>query len=157
MKLLVHSRLPSTALPRSSPDGKATPQIVDRKRISKTEGSESSRLWSTRNYCDRFSSFPQVISSVCSQLDCSLSLERAAGLFPECVVFSVGFAVAMVIDMFSNPERPLFGWPSLMTAVAFTAGVTNVMHLCRNLVDQAKKRPIYVIAERAASSSEPEK
>ncbi|WP_371420911.1 glycosyltransferase family 2 protein [Tardiphaga sp.] len=68
----------------------------------------------------------------------------------------VAFALAtdIVVYKILNPTLPLPGWPSVMTAVFFTAGVTNVMLglvgiYVGNLVEHTKNRPIYIVAQKA--------
>lgn len=71
----------------------------------------------------------------------------------------VGFGLALDIVIYKilNPTLPVPGWPSVMTAVFFTAGVTNVMLglvgiYVGNLVEQTKHRPIYVVAQKTAGN-----
>src|SRR5258708_9742902 len=70
-------------------------------------------------------------------------------------------AVAVIVtNKILHPMLPVPGWPSVMTAVFFTARVTNVMVgfvgvYVGNLFEQSKSRPIYVVAQTTASSSEP--
>ena len=68
---------------------------------------------------------------------------------------SFGAAIVIVIDKVAHPALPVPGWPSVMTAVFFTAGVTNVMLglvgvYVGNLFEQSKRRPIYVVAQTTA-------
>ena len=63
---------------------------------------------------------------------------------------SFGLALDIVVYKILHPTVPIPGWPSVMTAVFFTAGVTNVMLglvgiYIGNLVEQSKNRPIYLI------------
>jgi len=62
-------------------------------------------------------------------------------------------AADIVVYKVLNPSLPLPGWPSVMTAVFFTAGITNLMLglvgiYIGNLVEHTKHRPIYVVAQR---------
>jgi dolichol-phosphate mannosyltransferase len=65
-----------------------------------------------------------------------------------------GFAAAVfiVIEKLMYPDYPLQGWPSLMSVVFFTAGVTNVAIglmgiYVGQIVAQTKGRPLYVVTE----------
>ena len=74
-------------------------------------------------------------------------------------VLSFGAAIVIVMDKIIHPSLPVPGWPSVMTAVFFTAGVTNVMLglvgvYVGNLFEQSKRRPIYVVAQTAALGRE---
>ena len=66
-------------------------------------------------------------------------------------------AVAVIVsDKISHPSMPVPGWPSVMTAVFFTAGVTNVMLglvgiYVGKLFEQNKNRPIYIVAQTTFS------
>jgi polyisoprenyl-phosphate glycosyltransferase len=59
-------------------------------------------------------------------------------------------AAYVVAKTFAHPELPVPGWPSVMTAVVFTAGVTNMslgltaIYIGR-IFEQTKGRPLYVI------------
>jgi len=68
-------------------------------------------------------------------------------------LISFGLAIDIVIYKLSNPHLPVPGWPSVMTAVFFTAGVTNVMLgligiYIGDLVERSKDRPRYIIQKR---------
>ena len=74
-------------------------------------------------------------------------------------IFSFAAVVAIVISKILHPSLPVPGWPSVITAVFFTAGVTNVMVglvgiYVGNLFEQGKRRPIYVVAQTTSSSPE---
>jgi len=71
-------------------------------------------------------------------------------------ILSFGAAIIIVVDKITHPSLPVPGWPSVMTAVFFTAGVTNVMLglvgvYVGNLFEQSKRRPIYVVAQTTAA------
>jgi len=80
-----------------------------------------------------------------------------AGLLMAIVSFGAG--IMIVVDKITHPSLPVPGWPSVMTAVFFTAGVTNVMLglvgvYVGNLFEQSKRRPIYVVAQTTALGQE---
>ena len=55
-----------------------------------------------------------------------------------------------------NPDYPLPGWPSVMTAVFFDAGVTNVTIglvgiYVGEIFEQTKERPLYIVAENTVA------
>jgi len=59
-------------------------------------------------------------------------------------------AAYVISHTLAHPELPVPGWPSVMTAVVFTAGVTNVMVgligiYVGQVFEQSKGRPLYVI------------
>src|SRR5262249_47660450 len=63
---------------------------------------------------------------------------------------SFGMAAYVVSQALAHPELPVPGWPSVMTAVVFTAGVTNIMVgligiYVGQIFEQTKARPLYVI------------
>ena len=63
---------------------------------------------------------------------------------------SFGMAAYVISHAIAHPELPVPGWPSVMTAVVFTAGVTNVMVgligiYVGQIFEQTKARPLYVI------------
>jgi glycosyltransferase involved in cell wall biosynthesis len=67
-----------------------------------------------------------------------------------------GLALDIIVQKILHPTVPLPGWPSVITAVFITAGVTNMMLgligiYIGNLVDRAKNRPIYVVALKTDS------
>jgi dolichol-phosphate mannosyltransferase len=71
-------------------------------------------------------------------------------------IIGLGFALDIIIEKILHPSVPLPGWPSVITAVFITAGVTNLMLgligiYIGNLVDRAKSRPIYIVAEQIGS------
>ena len=67
------------------------------------------------------------------------------------------FAAAfIVIEKLQNPDYPVQGWPSVMTAIFFTAGVTNVAIGLTGLyigqiLQQTKGRPLYIVSSTTAS------
>ena len=69
-------------------------------------------------------------------------------------------AINIAVDKIMHPERLVLGWASVMTAIFFTAGVTNVMlgligiYIGR-LFEQTKNRPLYVVAQHAGMESSP--
>jgi polyisoprenyl-phosphate glycosyltransferase len=68
-------------------------------------------------------------------------------------VISFVMAAEIVVYKLTNPDRPVPGWPSVMTAVFFTAGVTNIMLgligiYLGDLVERSKGRPDYVVQRR---------
>jgi glycosyltransferase involved in cell wall biosynthesis len=64
---------------------------------------------------------------------------------------SVVMASYVVVYAWTHSSIP--GWPSVMTAVLFTAGVTNVaigligVYIAQ-IIQQTKSRPLYIVAER---------
>jgi dolichol-phosphate mannosyltransferase len=65
----------------------------------------------------------------------------------------VSFVMAgfIIVDKFLYPDYPLQGWPSVMTAIFFTAGVTNVAIgltgvYIGQIIEQTRGRPLYVVA-----------
>jgi polyisoprenyl-phosphate glycosyltransferase len=63
----------------------------------------------------------------------------------------------IIIEKILYPKYPLQGWPSLMTAIFFTAGVTNVAIgltgiYIGQILQQTRGRPLYVIAATAGLS-----
>ena len=57
----------------------------------------------------------------------------------------------IVVDKILYPDYPLQGWPSVMTAIFFTAGVTNVAIgltgiYIGQILQQTRGRPLYVVA-----------
>ena len=65
----------------------------------------------------------------------------------------VSFVMAglIIVDKIAYPDYPLQGWPSVMTAIFFTAGVTNVTIgltgiYIGQIFQQTKGRPLYVVA-----------
>lgn len=64
----------------------------------------------------------------------------------------------IIIEKLRYPQYPLQGWPSLMTAIFFTAGVTNVAIgltgiYIGQILQQTKGRPLYIVA---ATTDRPE-
>ena len=79
-----------------------------------------------------------------------LYISVALGLFMAVTSFVLaGFIVA---EKIMNPGYILPGWPSVMIAVFFTAGVTNVaiglvgIYIAQ-LIQQTKARPLYIVAD----------
>jgi dolichol-phosphate mannosyltransferase len=77
------------------------------------------------------------------------------------VMAVVSFVMAgdIVLYAIANPELPVPGWPSVITALFFTAGVTNVMLgligiYLGDLVERSKGRPRYVVQQRVSGSTE---
>jgi len=67
---------------------------------------------------------------------------------------SFGMAAYVVARTLAHPELPVPGWSSVMTAVMFTAGVTNVMVgltgiYIGKIFEQSKSRPIYILKQTA--------
>jgi polyisoprenyl-phosphate glycosyltransferase len=74
------------------------------------------------------------------------------GLLMAAVSFAIGGFI--IIEKILYPKYPLQGWPSVMTAIFFTAGVTNVAIglagvYIGQILQQTRARPLYVIAETA--------
>jgi dolichol-phosphate mannosyltransferase len=66
-------------------------------------------------------------------------------------VVSFVMAGSIIMDKILYPEYPLQGWPSVMTAIFFTAGVTNVAIgltgiYIGQILQQTRGRPLYVVA-----------
>ena len=64
---------------------------------------------------------------------------------------SLILACVIVIAKLNEPESPVPGWPSVITAIFFTAGITNVAIGLTGLyigqiLQQTKSRPIYIVA-----------
>lgn len=66
-------------------------------------------------------------------------------------------AAYIVIEKLRTPDYIIQGWPSLMTAIFFTAGVTNVaigltgMYIGQ-ILQQTKGRPLYIVASSTQAS-----
>lgn len=74
------------------------------------------------------------------------------GLVMAVISFVVGGYI--IIEKILYPKYPLQGWPSLMIAIFFTAGVTNVAIgltgiYIGQILQQTRGRPLYVIAATA--------
>jgi polyisoprenyl-phosphate glycosyltransferase len=76
----------------------------------------------------------------------------------------VSFVMAgfIIIDKILHPEYPLPGWPSVMTAIFFTAGVTNVAIgltgiYIGQILQQTRGRPLYVVAATTSKRQDPMK
>ena len=64
-------------------------------------------------------------------------------------------AGVIVAEKLFYPEYPVLGWPSVMTAIFFTAGVTNVAIgltgiYIGQILQQTKGRPLYIVAATTA-------
>jgi polyisoprenyl-phosphate glycosyltransferase len=75
-------------------------------------------------------------------------------------VASFVMAGFIVMDKILYPEYPLQGWPSLMTAIFFTAGVTNVAIgltgiYVGQILQQTRGRPLYVVAATTSPAKMP--
>jgi dolichol-phosphate mannosyltransferase len=75
-------------------------------------------------------------------------------------VASFVMAGFIIIDKFLYPEYPLQGWPSVMTAIFFTAGVTNVAIgltgiYIGQILQQTRGRPLYVVAATTSPGRDP--
>lgn len=71
--------------------------------------------------------------------------------------FSFVAAAVIVIEKLRYPDYPLPGWPSLMMAIFFTAGVTNVAIGLTGLyigqiLQQTRGRPLYFVAATTAET-----
>ena len=75
-------------------------------------------------------------------------------------VISLAMAIDIAVDKIMHPDHMVLGWARVMTAIFFTAGVTNVMlgligiYIGR-LFEQTKNRPVYVVAQHAGMESSP--
>jgi glycosyltransferase involved in cell wall biosynthesis len=91
------------------------------------------------------------------------AFDLIVGFSTRLLYISVAFGLLMAIASFVmagfivaekllNPDYPLPGWPSVMTAVVFTAGVTNVaigllgIYIAK-ILEQTKDRPLYIVAD----------
>jgi dolichol-phosphate mannosyltransferase len=87
-----------------------------------------------------------------------LYISIVIGLMMALVSFVM--AGSIIIDKILYPEYPLQGWPSVMTAIFFTAGVTNVaigltgIYIGQVLL-QTRGRPLYVIAATTSLMQDP--
>jgi dolichol-phosphate mannosyltransferase len=75
-------------------------------------------------------------------------------------VASFVMAGFIIVDKLLYPEYPLQGWPSVMTAIFFTAGVTNVAIgltgiYIGQILQQTRGRPLYVVAATTSPRQEP--
>ncbi len=64
------------------------------------------------------------------------------------------YIVAMAL---AQPGHPVPGWPSVMTAVVFTAGVTNITVgftgiYIGKIFEQTRGRPLYIVSHKTASA-----
>jgi glycosyltransferase involved in cell wall biosynthesis len=102
----------------------------------------------TYNLRGRFRFALQLIVGYSTRL---LYVAIALGLAMSLASFVL--AADIVIYKLTNPALPVPGWPSVMTAVFFTAGVTNIMLgligiYIADLVERSKGRPHYVVHQR---------
>jgi glycosyltransferase involved in cell wall biosynthesis len=83
-----------------------------------------------------------------------LYVSIAIGLMMAIASFVMaGFIIA---DKILYPNYPLQGWPSVMTAIFFTAGITNVTIgftgiYIGQILEQTRGRPLYVVAATTPS------
>src|SRR5262249_42911240 len=88
-------------------------------------------------------------------------LYLAIGLGLIMAVTSLIMGTLVIIDKIRHPNVPVAGWPSVITAVFFTAGMTNIMlglvgAYLGELFNWSKGRPRYVIGnETPRSISQP--
>lgn len=80
-----------------------------------------------------------------------LSLATIFGVIMALLSLVMGFVI--IIDKLAFPDKPVPGWPSVMTAVFFAAGITNIMLgligiYLGELVNWSKGRPRYVVSQR---------
>jgi putative glycosyltransferase len=92
-----------------------------------------------------------------------LAFELIVGFSTRLLYISVALGLLMAIASFvmagfiiaeklTNPNYIVPGWPSVMTAVFFTAGVTNVaiglvgIYIAQ-IIQQTKSRPLYIVAD----------
>ncbi len=75
---------------------------------------------------------------------------------------AVSFAMMfyVILEKLRDPSAPVLGWPSLMTAIFFASGVTNLMLgliglYMAELFDWSKGRPRYVVAQTSRGDSKP--
>ena len=84
-----------------------------------------------------------------------LYISIAIGLMMAVASFVMaGFIVA---EKVLYPEYPVLGWPSVMTAIFFTAGVTNVAIgltgiYIGQILQQTKGRPLYIVAATTSAT-----
>jgi polyisoprenyl-phosphate glycosyltransferase len=83
-----------------------------------------------------------------------LYISIVVGLLMAIVSFVM--AAIIVVNKLADPGSPLPGWPSVMTAIFFTAGVTNVALgllgvYVAQIFQQTKLRPLYIISEEVGS------
>ena len=102
----------------------------------------------TYNFRGRLRFALQLILGYSTRL---LYVAIAMGIIMSLISFAL--AIDVIIYKLTNPELPVPGWPSVMTAVFFTAGVTNVMLgligiYIGDLVERSKDRPPYVVHKR---------
>ena len=102
----------------------------------------------TYNLRGRFRFALQLILGYSTRL---LYVAIALGIVMSLISFAL--AIEIVVYKLTNPHLPVPGWPSVMTAVFFTAGVTNVMLgligiYIGDLVERSKDRPPYVVHKR---------
>jgi dolichol-phosphate mannosyltransferase len=84
-----------------------------------------------------------------------LYISMAIGLLMAAISFVMaGFIVG---EKILYPEYPILGWPSVMSAIFFTAGVTNVAIgltgiYVGQILQQTKGRPLYIVAATTPST-----
>lgn len=81
-----------------------------------------------------------------------LSLAMLFGVLMALLSFIMGMVI--IANKLSHPDLPIPGWPSVMTAVFFAAGITNVMLgfigvYLGELFNWSKGRPRYVVSQIA--------
>jgi hypothetical protein len=75
-------------------------------------------------------------------------------------IASFVMAGLIIADKILYPDYPLQGWPSVMTAIFFTAGVTNVaigltgIYIAQ-ILQQTRGRPLYVVAATTSLGQDP--
>jgi len=70
---------------------------------------------------------------------------------------SLLMATYVIAFALAHPELPVPGWPSVMTAVVFTAGVTNITVgftgiYVGKIFEQTRSRPLYIISQTTAGA-----
>ena len=75
------------------------------------------------------------------------------------IMAAISFAMAgfIIVEKMLYPRYPLQGWPSVMTAIFFTAGVTNVAIgiagiYIGQVLQQTRGRPLYIVAATTPQS-----
>jgi polyisoprenyl-phosphate glycosyltransferase len=74
-------------------------------------------------------------------------------------IISLVMAAEIAVYKITNPDRPVSGWASVMTALFFTAGVTNIMLgligiYLGDLVERSRSRPSYIVQRRVGDLPE---
>jgi hypothetical protein len=75
-------------------------------------------------------------------------------------VGSLIMGTLVIVDKLRYPDLPVAGWPSVITAVFFAAGMTNIMlglvgAYLGELFNWSKGRPRYVIGQETPQSISP--